>query len=109
MKNSCNSKCKSCSAYVIPGSPCVNCSGTSCESVYYTSCVVYNSDNLECFGIDSGETLTDVILKLLAYAFPECHTTTTTSTSTTTSSTTTTTTLPVTSTTTKFVICKTCH
>lgn len=115
MKQSCNDKvkCATCSDYIKHGTPCVNCEGTSCESVYYTSCVIYDSDDLECFGVNAGSNLTDLIIKLLESLYPECTTTTTTvpvttTTTTQSSSTTTTTTIATTSTTTRFRICHTC-
>ena len=105
MKNSCN-KCESCSSYVIPGTPCVSCSGTACQEIYYSSCVIYTGDCLSCYGIESGENLTVVIDKLLDVIYGGC---TTTSTSTTTIAPTTTTTLaPTTTTTTLFKICDDC-
>ena len=108
MKNSCNNKCEKCSSYVIPGSPCVSCVGVGCQEVYYSSCVIYTGNCLECYGVESGETLTQVIDKLLNLAFSDCFTTTTSSTTTSTSTTTTTTLAPTTTTTTLFKICDDC-
>ena len=106
MKNSCNNKCEKCSSYVIPGSPCVSCVGTGCQEVYYSSCVIYTGDCLECYGVESGDTLTVVIDKLLNLIYQGC--TTTTSSTTTSTSTTTTTLAPTTTTTTLFKICDDC-
>jgi hypothetical protein len=106
MKNKCNNinKCNTCSSYIKPGAPCVNCqNGTQCEEVYYSSCVIYNEDYLTCFGINPGDTLTTLIEKLLLYVFPECHTTTTT-----TVPVTTTTTCHCIETTTDYVLCNEC-
>jgi hypothetical protein len=120
MKTVCNPICSTCVPYLDDPALCVDCQkGTPCTSVYTTDCVIYNSDDLLCYGVEKGFTLTEVLLVLLEFVFPECHavpTTTTTSTSTTstttTSSTTTTTSTtticPTTSTTTKYRICKTC-
>lgn len=114
MKNSCNNTCENCSSYVIPGTPCVSCVGTGCQEVYYSSCVIYTGDCLECYGVESGDNLTVVINKLLDVIYGGCTTTTSTSTSTSTTSTTTiaptttTTIAPTTTTTTLFKICDDC-
>jgi hypothetical protein len=126
MKNECN-KCDSCSPYGENKVYCIECGdGTPCFVKYSSNCAIYKGDDLECFGIISGTTLTDVLINLLEVVFPECGptttttstttvyiTTTTSTTSTTTStstSTTTTTTVyvPTTTTTTQFKICDTC-
>ena len=105
MKNSCNNTCTNCSSYIKPGIPCVNCeNGTVCQETYNSSCVIYTGDCLECYGVESGQPLNEVILVLLDLVFPECRPTTTTTTTivpTTTSTTTT-------STTTVYTICDVC-
>jgi hypothetical protein len=109
MKNSCN-KCESCSSYVIPGTPCVSCSGTACQEIYYSSCVIYTGDCLSCYGIEAGENLTAVIDKLLDLIYGDCTPSSTTTSTTTISPTTTSTTIqPTTTTTTLFSICDDCH
>lgn len=74
MKNNCNDKCDKCSSYRSRGIPCINCDdGTNCQEIHYTSCVIYNRDDLECYGIQSGDTLTSVVTKLLEFVFPNCN------------------------------------
>jgi hypothetical protein len=117
MANQCK-KCNNCLPYGENKVYCIECEGgTPCFVKYSSDCVIYEGDDLECFGISSGTNLTDVILNLLALVFPECHTTTTTSTTSTSTSTTSTSTsttsttticLTTTSTTTDYKICKTC-
>jgi hypothetical protein len=103
MANQCK-KCNNCLPYGENKVYCIECGdGTPCFVKYSSDCAVYKGDDLECFGIEPGTNLTDVILNLLALVFPECHTTTTTSTISTTTIYPTTT-----STTTDYKICKTC-
>lgn len=80
MKRNCNNTCEKCSQYNQQGgSPCVNCDGENeCVSVISSDCVIFNNDSLSCYGIFKGDSLTDVLLILLQFVFPECHTTTTT-------------------------------
>ena len=111
MKNSCNNTCENCSSYVTPGTSCVSCVGTGCQEVYYSSCVIYTGDCLECYGVEYGDNLTVVINKLLDVIYGGCTTTTSTSTTTSTTTiapTTTTTIAPTTTTTTLFKICDDC-
>lgn len=73
-----------------------------CDEFYDCECVIYNGDNIECYGLKTGDNLCD-ILQTIIENLPECKTTlppfdcdftaiATTSTSTTTSTTSTTTT-----------------
>jgi hypothetical protein len=63
--------CVKCNRETI-GSPCVFCLSNNCVTKYTTNCVVYNGNELACYGIDSGASLTEVLLTLLAYVFPNC-------------------------------------
>jgi hypothetical protein len=104
MKTACKPICPTCIPYLDDPALCVDCQdGTQCVSIFTTDCVIYNSDDLLCYGVEKGSTLTEVLLILLKFVFPECHTTTTTSTSTTS-----TTTQYITTTTTRYRICHTC-
>lgn len=68
---------------------CLN--GEPCDEAYESDCVIYNGDDLECYGIIKGMTITDII-GILISLLPQCTTTTTTTTSTTTTTTSSTTT-----------------
>lgn len=77
--------------------------GELCDEAYLSDCVIYKGPNLDCYGIHTGMTVTEII-QILINQLPGCTTTTTTTiaptttttstTSTTTSTTTTTTTIP---------------
>lgn len=58
--------------------PCVFCDEVGCEVKYTTDCVVYQGTDLLCYGILPGNSLTQVLLKLLSLVFPNCNTTSTT-------------------------------
>lgn len=58
--------------------PCVFCDEVGCEVKYTTDCVVYTGDDLLCYGVSPGFSLTQVLLTLLALVFPNCNTTSTT-------------------------------
>jgi hypothetical protein len=112
MTNICNNICNKCSSQFDPRFSCTNCDGGElCEEIYYSSCVYYSEDCLSCYGIEPGDTLTTVIVKLLDFAFKECTPTTTTSTTstTTTSTSTTSTTTCACYQTTEYRICDSCH
>jgi hypothetical protein len=103
-KNNCNTICAKCSSQFDPRFTCTNCEdGPVCEEIYYSSCVVYTDDCLNCYGVQQGDNLTTVIIKLLEYAFPECTEVTTTTTTLCPCTDTTTT-----STTTVYTICDVC-
>ena len=81
----------------IPTTPADLCPGAEpCEEKISTDCVLYTGPTLECYGITTGMTLTQVLTILYNIAFPQCTTTTTTESP----ITTTTTELPITTTTT---------
>lgn len=127
MKKRCK-VCENCSkivpkkVYCVP--ECPEC--TPCEQLYLSNCIIFENDDTEdsgndglaCFGVDSGASVTDLLLKLLEKLFPECHTTTSTTSTSTTSTTTviptttlqptTTTTCIETITTTQYSICDIC-
>lgn len=91
MKNTCNNICPKCSSHFDPRFSCTNCDdATICDEIYYSSCVYYKDDCLSCYGVEPGDSLTTVIIKLLDFVYPECKpgTSTTTSTTSTTSTTT---------------------
>jgi len=81
-----------------------------CEEAYQSDCIIYNGPDITCYGIKTGDSVTDIINIIIAQLNP-CTTTTTSTTSTTTagptttsstttsSTTTTTTEVPITSTT----------
>lgn len=69
--------CQSCFG-ISRSVPCVVCNTPGCELKYTTDCVVYNGDDLICYGVLPGFTLTQVLLTLLALVFPNCNTTSTT-------------------------------
>ena len=77
------------------------CEGAEpCDVIYMSDCIIYTGSGDDCYGIQSGMDMTEVLDILIALV-PQCTTTTTTSTTTTTTSTTTTTTtVPPTTTTT---------
>lgn len=74
MKNNCNTqyKCKNCSAYIKDVSYCVDCDTEACEIVYESDCIVFTGNDLECYGIDENENLTNVLLKLLNFIYGDC-------------------------------------
>ncbi len=113
MKNKCTD-CQNCSpivpkkVYCVP--ECPDC--TPCEQLYLSNCIIFENDDdsnntendgLLCFGVESGASITDLLLNLLEKLFPECHPTTSTSTSTSTTSTSTTSTTTVLSSTTTTI------
>ncbi len=58
------------------------CEGAEpCDAAYQSDCVIYTGDDLECYGILSGMTVTEIIEILIAL-LPQCTTTTTTTTTT---------------------------
>jgi hypothetical protein len=60
------------------------CEGAEpCDAAYQSDCVIYTGDELECYGIISGMTVTEIIEILIAL-LPQCTTTTTSTTTTTT-------------------------
>jgi hypothetical protein len=79
MKNNCNTQntCRECSTYIQDIGYCVDCNGESCELVYESDCVIYKGDKLEKYGVKDGDSLTNVILKLLQITYGECTSTTT--------------------------------
>jgi len=80
----------------------------TCTVSIPSDCVVYNGTVLQQYGVENGDTVTEIIIKLAEFLYPDCFTTTTTeppttttsSTSTTTSTTSTTTSTTTTTTTT---------
>ncbi len=97
MPCNCRNKCHEpgCPEGMTP--PDGDCPQVSCEQILSTDCVIWTGDDLECYGITSGMTLTEILLILFENCYPECLTTTTT---TVTPATTTTTTAAATTTTT---------
>ena len=51
--------------------------GEPCSEAILTDCVIYNSSDLECYGVTPGMTITEVI-GILLNLLPDCTTTTTT-------------------------------
>lgn len=105
MPCNCRNKCHEpgCPEGLTP--PEGDCPEISCEQILSTDCVIWTGDDLECYGITSGMTLTEILLILFENCYPECLTTTTTTVSSTTTTTTagqttTTTAAPATTTTT---------
>jgi len=45
-----------------------------CEEFYDCECVVYNGDNIECYGLSTGDNLCE-ILETLIQNLPSCQTT----------------------------------
>jgi hypothetical protein len=67
----------------------------TCRALISSDCVVYYGTLLQQYGVQNGDTVTDIILQLTELLYPDCFTTTTTESPTTTTTTTTTTTIPV--------------
>ena len=72
-----------------------------CDEAYESDCIIYNGPNIPCYGIKTGDSVTDIINIIISQLNPCTTTTTTTSTTTTTTEapTTTTTEAPTTTTT----------
>jgi hypothetical protein len=81
-----------------------------CEESYQSDCIIYNGPDITCYGIKTGDSVTDILNIIISQLNP-CTTTTTSTTTTsttttsTTSTTTTTTEAPTTTTTTTAVPC----
>jgi hypothetical protein len=84
-----------CPSFLAPADPCPD--GPSCDEQISSDCVIYTGPDLECYGITTGMTVTEILLLILQHINPQCTTTT---------STTTTTTIPPTTTTTTLVDCQ---
>lgn len=78
MPCNCRNKCHEPGCPVGMTAPEGNCEEPSCEQILATDCVIWTGDDLECYGITSGMTLTEILIILLQHCFPECQTTTTT-------------------------------
>lgn len=78
MPCNCKNKCHEpgCPEGITP--PEIECPEPGCEQILATDCVIWTGDDLECYGITSGMTLTEILIILLQHCFPECQTTTTT-------------------------------
>jgi hypothetical protein len=66
--------------------PCLD--PNPCVEQISTDCVIYTGPDVDCYGLVTGMTLTEVLNLLFQVAFPECTTTTTTTTAPTTTTTT---------------------
>jgi hypothetical protein len=45
-----------------------------CDEFYNCECVIYNGDNIECYGLETGDNLCE-ILEIIIQNLPECKTT----------------------------------
>lgn len=51
--------------------------GEPCDEAYLSDCVIYSGVDLECYGVTSGMSITEII-EMLIGQLPACTTTTTT-------------------------------
>lgn len=75
----------SCTCYEVPNCGCPTTTTTTttttinpncepCEEIYNSDCVVYTGPNVECYGLKTGDNLSE-ILENIVKNLPECKTT----------------------------------
>jgi hypothetical protein len=68
--------CHSCSTTTTTTTTTVNPDCEPCDTFYDCECIIYSGDNIQCYGLSTGDNLCE-ILDVILSNLPQCTTTTT--------------------------------